>query len=517
MFFQNLRSAVQYSEFEMQRRETMSRRRYDWRVGSVVYQVIVDRFAPSTRLKEKKEHYASPRKLLPWNAKPKKGKFLADHKISEQELEFWGGDLQSLSENLDYIQSLGVDVLYLNPLFHAFSNHKYDAMDYFNVDPQYGTNAELHDLVQKAHEMGMKVILDGVLNHMSQHAPIFQDALTNPNSQYRDFFVIHDELNHGYRGWRKVANLPELNLEHPAVREYVYQGYYSVVQNWIREYNIDGWRLDVAPDLGFHTLQQITETAHNTKPGSVVIGECWNYPEEWLGVVDGVMNMHTRELLLCLARDQVSVLQFACALETMLRDCNEDGLLKSHLILDNHDTPRIATEVSNEKRRKALQFLQFTLPGSPVIYYGSENGMKGGHDPLCRAPMDWKAAADQKNKTRQWISKLVKLREDNPALRIGNTRVLETCELLGFLRTTDIAVESLIIIVNFSDQTIEETIPIRESRLMDAAPFECQVTGTEARLHSGLMTIVAKPWSVHIFRSKDRGNENDYSMFKRVM
>lgn len=516
MLFESIRSATRYHELEWRRHEIMTRRRHDWRVGNIVYQVIVDRFAPSSRLKDKKEQYKAPRKLMKWSQKPKRRPRLEKEKVSGQEVEFWGGDLKSLSDNLDYIKDLGIDTLYLNPIFQAFTNHKYDAMDYFQVDPQYGTNQELGDLVERVHDNGMRLILDGVLNHMSRRAPMFIDAQNNPNSPYHHFFVIHEELNNGYRGWRKVANLPELNLENPAVRAFLYELPDSVVQYWIRQFNIDGWRLDVAPDLGFHHLSNVTQYSHAAKPGTVVIGECWNYPEEWLEVLDGVMNMHTREMILGLFRDQMTPTQFKHALHSIVTECDEEGLLMSHNVLDNHDLPRLATVLPNRKDRKLAQFLQFTLPGSPVVYYGTEYGAKGGHDPETRVPMDWEKA-NKKNADRKWLDQLVQWRKENPALRIGSTRVLETTDLIAYLRTTDLATESIIVVVNPTEDTVEEMIPVRDSRLMDYAGFECVVTGSQSVLHAGFITVKLPPKSAQMYRSVDRGNEHDYSMFKRVM
>ncbi|MBI5155589.1 hypothetical protein HZA57_10170, partial [Candidatus Poribacteria bacterium] len=138
-------------------RDAIANRRSDWRFGHVIYQIFVDRFAPSTRLESKREHYAPPRVLRRWDEQPAKGQFNAAERVSAAELEFWGGDLDGVRRKLDYLHNLGVDVVYLNPIFEAFSNHKYDGNDFFRVDPQFGSREELAALADDLHGRGMRL------------------------------------------------------------------------------------------------------------------------------------------------------------------------------------------------------------------------------------------------------------------------------------------------------------------------------------------------------------------------
>jgi cyclomaltodextrinase len=490
-------------------------RRADWRYGHTLYQIFVDRFVPSRRLDAKRKHYAPPRVLRPWSDDPGHGKFLDDVRNHEGELQFWGGDFDSLTTKLDYLQELGVDMVYLNPVFEAFTNHKYDGMDYFAIDPQYGTKNELKELADDLHARGMRLMLDGVFNHMGRRAPAFQRALASETAPERHWFYFGEEHKNGYRGWRNVANLPEINLENPAVRAMAIEGDDSAVVHYLRDVGIDGWRLDVGPDVGFEYLATITRESHRVRPDSVVIGECWNYPEEWLHAMDGTMNMHARAVLLAMIEGRMSVNHTARAFDRMIADCGTEGLLRSHLVLDNHDLPRIATVLKTRGEQVVARILQFTLAGCPVVYYGSEFGMLGGADPTNRGPMRWELESDD-NEELQLVRTLIRLRKENDALRIGDIRMLETERLFAFLRRTDHARESILVIANPSDKAVTEFIPVRDSRWMDAAPVRCLLSGARLTLHCGIVEASVPPHSVQVFRTEDRGSSAGYSMFKRV-
>jgi glycosidase len=289
----------------------------------------------------------------------------------------------------------------------------------------------------------------------------------------------------------------------------------SVVQRYLRQAGIDGWRLDVAPDLGFHWLAELTRSAHNANPESVLIGECWNYPEEWLNVLDGVMNMHARLIILALVEGRISAPHAGRLLDRMVQDAGIDGLLKSHLVIDNHDIARIATLVPDLASRQIAHVLQFTLPGCPVIYYGSELGMAGGYDPENRAPMRWDLVTDD-NPTLTLHRNLLQIRRENPALRVGEFRLLDTEQMLAFIRLTARARETVLVAINPTDQTSTELMPLRDSRLMDASPLICQLTGEQAMASCGLLELTLPPRSARIFRTKDRGAHTGYSAFKRV-
>ncbi len=487
----------------------------DWRCGGIVYQVFVDRYAKSLRLNEKHAFYAPPRTLKDWSDLPSRGKFLPEELNVEGELEFWGGDLHSLLVHLDHIIEMGTNVLYLNPVFTAFTNHKYDTMDYYTIDPQYGDEEDLRNLIETCHEKGLKVLFDGVFNHMGRRAPLFQKAQNQPESRERAYFTFGEKYRNGYLGWRNVSNLPELNLENQEVRDFVYAKPDSVVQHYIRKFDLDGWRLDVAPDIGFSFLRELTEAVHSCRQDAITIGECWNYPEEWLKVLDGIMNLHLGNLIYELVRENMTSRIVAKCLQRVLDDSDEEALLRSHLVLDNHDVARLATVLPKSENRYLARLLQFTLPGCPVVYYGSELGMPGGTDPTNRGPMNW----DLKNTSNPDYldyQRIRDLRQQNRALAIGSTRVLDSEKLFAFIRYTNDPGESLIVVVNPTMSEVDEVLQVRDSRLVDAAPMECLLTEEQVVIHSGLIPCRIKPKQAKVFRTTDQGKTGKYSMFKRV-
>lgn len=492
----------------------------DWRNGPVIYQVIVDRFAPSADLNAKRHLYAPPRTLHPWSETPKGGTKLEDLGLWSHEIAFWGGDLPSLQGKLDYIDDLGVDVLYLNPIHAAFTNHKYDAQDFEQVSPEYGTRADVAALARACHERGMKLMLDGVFNHMGRTAPRFVDAMKNPDSKWRDWFVISPAYRRGYRGWYNVENLPEVNLEIPAVREHLWGGRDSVVQKYLRE-GVDGWRLDVAYDIGLRYLQDLTDAAHKARPGSWVVGEIWNYPEPWFPAVDGVMNFHLRQIVVDLVDGKITGRHAGVMIDRMIADAGLEPILKSWFQLDNHDTRRIATHVPDPGLRRIAMVLQFTLPGSPVVYYGTELGMEGGDDPANRAPMRWDLVSDD-NATLALTRQLIELRRGDRALRYGEFRLLDTERLLAFARLTDRAAETAIVVANPTDQPVTEIFSTRDGKLMSGNRLRDALAGPEegdsatATVFAGRVEVRMPPKSVRVYRPVIRDGSTEYNAYKRV-
>ena len=212
---------------------------------------------------------------------PKPGTFLEDHRYWSHELDFWGGDLNSLNERLNYIKNLGMDVLYLNPIFESLSNHKYDATNFLEISKEYGTKEDLKKLIQNVHAYDMKIMLDGVFNHVGVGNPMFQKALKHEG--YRHFFDFNDDYPRGVRLWADAPSLPELNLEHEDVKNYIFKQDDSVIRSYI-QMGVDGWRLDVAFDIGFDILSELRDYARKDKSDVMIVGEIWNYPEKMVKI-----------------------------------------------------------------------------------------------------------------------------------------------------------------------------------------------------------------------------------------
>jgi glycosidase len=491
----------------------LAAREADWRIGPVVYQVIVDRFAPSANLDAKRSLYTAPRTLNSWATTPTRGRLLPEQGLWTHELDFWGGDLASLTSKLDYIKSLNADVLYLGPIHQAYTNHKYDAQDYFKVSPELGNRSDVTSLAANLHAKGMRLVLDGVLNHMGRTAPQFQDALRNPTSPYRDWFYIGSQYKFGYRAWWDVANLPDVNWENPAVRARLYGDRDSVIQGWLKD-GIDGWRLDVAHDIGFSFLTEATRAAHLAKPGSLVLGEVYNYPQQWLGPLDGILNITMGEVIYELADGSVGGRQAGDIFERMMADSNFDGILRSWIVLDNHDRARILNRLPDVKSRRMAQVLQFTLPGSPNLYYGTELGLEGADDPMNRAPMDW-SRATVTNPEFVWINQLTKMRKDMRALRIGEFKRLDADNLLAFTRFTDRVSETTVVIANPTNAPVSELVLTRDSKLFNNEPLRDVFTGYEVRLRSGLMRVEVPAKTVLVLRPVMKVPGREYDAYKR--
>jgi glycosidase len=493
---------------------TYERREKDWRIGALVYQVLVDRFAPSADLEAKRHLYPAPKTLHPWSETPKRGVYLESERLWSHEIQFWGGDLASTRSRLAHVQALGADVLYLNPIHLAYTNHKYDAFDYQAVSPEFGTRADVKALAADVHARGMKLVLDGVFNHMGRNAPIFKDAMANPQSRWRDWFYFGPQYQSGARVWWLAENLPELNLENPAVRAHVWGARDSVVRSYLRD-GVDGWRLDVGVDIGFQWLEQLTRAAHAEKPGSLVVGEIANYPKEWFPAVDGVMNFTLREIVLRLADGRMTPALALRMVERMVVESGIENLLRSWLMLDNHDTPRIATALPHEPSRRLAQVLQFTLPAAPNLYYGSEVGMTGGDDPEMRGPMRWDLVRDD-NPTLQWTQQLIALRRRHRALRVGDFRTLTTERLFAFERHTDRALDTVVVVANPSDVEVRETVMVANSKLMNVWMMVDALNGRDKqRITSGLLELVMPPKSVKVL-VPEASPGGGYSAYKRV-
>ena len=250
----------------------------EWVKDAVFYQIFPDRFAQSSRVPK-------ANCLQPWGSKPtSKG--------------YQGGDLLGIVEHLDYIKALGINALYLNPIFQSACNHRYHAHDYYQVDPMLGGNAALRELVTEAHKLGIRVVLDGVFNHASRGFFQFNDILEQgAASAYLDWFIVEGWPLHpydtgkpaNYVGWADIRDLPKFNTDNPVVQEYLMQ----IGEYWVREFEIDGWRLDVPAEIttpGF--WEEFRRRVKAINPEAYIVAEIWDEAREWLqgDTFDATMN-----------------------------------------------------------------------------------------------------------------------------------------------------------------------------------------------------------------------------------
>ncbi len=490
------------------------KREADWRNGAIVYQVLVDRFAPSANLDAKRALYPAPKKLRDWKEEPRRGTYLENEKLWSHEIDFWGGDIASTMGKLDHVQQLGADVLYLNPIVLAYTNHKYDALDYNAISPEYGTRDDVKRLAAAAKQRGMKLVLDGVFNHMGRNSPKFKQSESNPKSPYRNWFVFGKDYKGGARTWWNAQNLPELNLENKAVRDHLWAAPDSVVRSYLRD-GVDGWRLDVAFDIGFNHLEALTKAAHAEKKGSLVVGEIPNYPREWFPSVDGVMHFGLRKLMIATANREIDGPTFQRMAARMVGDADYEHMLKSWLYLDNHDTFRLATTVPDAKARKLTQVLQFTLPGAVNLYYGTEVAMEGGDDPEMRGPMRWDRV-EQNHPDLAWTKQLVSMRKANRALRVGNFRTAEASgNVIAFERYTDKAGDTVLVLINPAMTEQQTTVLVANSKLMDGDNLVDQLSAKVFKLQ-GSMVETKLPAQTALVLKPKLTTPDGYSNYKRV-
>ncbi len=379
----------------------------EWLKDAIFYQIFPERFASG-------DSSLTPPDAEPWDAAPTRDNFL-------------GGDLQGIIDHLDHIQSLGVNALYLTPIFEARTNHRYDAVDYFRIDHRLGDLASFQRLLDACHHRGIRVVLDGVFNHCGNGHGAFQDVVANEaSSPYVNWFFTEDfpvraEPEPNYQTCSGCYYLPKWNTYNPEVRAH----HLRVARHWI-EQGIDGWRLDVPYFVPTSFWRQFRDCVKSIDSDLYIVAEEWRDPEEWLrgDTADGTMNYSLRDLILGFTADRTRDAQQTAEglrrLNSRIPVDYRHGMLN---LLGSHDTERVRTRHQGNDGATLLAFtLTFACQGSPMIYYGDEVGMTGDNDPGCRAGMEW----DETRWSRgliDGIRNLGRMRRSSEALRKGDQEV----------------------------------------------------------------------------------------------
>ncbi len=482
-----------------------------WMADQVTYQIFPDRFAIG------KPHTSKSKLALPvyhnpgqsqrnWGEMPEnpsRGK------------DFFGGDLTGITEKLDYIQDLGATTVYLTPIFIAPSNHKYDTTDFFTIDPQFGGEKALKQLIRELKRRKMRLILDMVFNHVSDSHPWFQ-AAKRGEKPYKNFFTFLP--NGEYECWRGHKHMPELNLENEALQKLLYRGKNSVLQKYLGM-GVDGLRFDVAVDVGLKTVRAMRKISRQHFPDAVLLGEIMSFAGDWCNndqVFHGVMNYYFRDAVLGWLRGEVSALQMNCAAAEYHDGYSHAGAVRSWNMLSSHDTPRLRWTIHDPAQRRLAVIAQFTLPGVPFVYYGEEIGMDGGHDPDCRRPMIW----DEKHwdeETLKFYKRIIEVRQSHPALRRGKLTVLGQKldgDALVFLRHTDKIDETALVVINNSTQPLRQIVFTPHSHLYHALPMKNLLEPSQVvNMEAGNLSLGIPPRSAAIFVPDDTRLPN-YKFFK---
>ncbi len=420
--------------------------------GRVMYQIFPDRFAKfgDVNIKEKLTPYQLHEDL---NETPL---YLPDENGRITNNDFFGGNLMGIVQKLPYIKDMGIGVIYLNPIFMAYSNHRYDTANYKKIDPLLGSEEDFKILCQEAHKLDIKIILDGVFSHTGSNSIYFDaenifgnGAVSNPDSPYREWFQF-EEYPHRYTSWWGIDTLPCVNELNQSYMDYIIYSEDSVICHWLK-LGADGFRLDVADELPDEFIAAFYKKIKDVKPDAILLGEVWEDASNKISYskrrkyfsnmeLDSVMNYPFRNAILDFVTGKITGKDFKDKIMTIVENYPRPVLDCLMNLLSTHDTPRIITTLSQkgegmnktEKANfrlsgkdferalslaKASALLQFTLPGNPSIYYGDEIGMEGFEDPLNRCFFQWeKQDASLKN----FYKELIFLKNENKAINCGD-------------------------------------------------------------------------------------------------
>ncbi len=424
----------------------------DWFKGRVMYQIFCDRFYRG----EDTDSLAMRNDILPrtWGDtpyyKPEQfgGEYLAN--------DFFGGNLKGITEKLDYIADLGIRVLYLNPIFEAYSNHKYDTGNYEKIDAMFGTEEDFAMLCNAAMQKGIRIVLDGVFNHTGSDSKYFNKngkydtlgAYQSQNSPYYDWydFQVHPDK---YTSWWGIKTLPHVNELSPTFIDYILTGKDAIIKKWLR-LGASGWRLDVVDELPDAFVKLLRKSAKTEKSDAVIIGEVWedasnkiSYGEqrEYLGghELDSAMNYPLRDALISFVTGKIGGKEFNARINSLKENYPSEAFHSMMNFLSSHDTARILTVLSEtdsqmnkdeqanfvlqgdaledaKARLRLITMLQMTLPGTPSIFYGDEAGMQGFGDPFCRRCFPW---GNEDKQLADFFKTAIHMRNENEALRLG--------------------------------------------------------------------------------------------------
>ncbi|MBR7111211.1 MAG: glycoside hydrolase family 13 protein [Clostridia bacterium] len=472
-------SAISGSDSEFQLTVYDNYKTPDWCKGGIIYHVFVDRFSRASDRKKGVFHenwYDMP------NIKSADGKYHAD--------DFFGGDLEGIIQKIPYLKSLGVNVLYLSPIFKSFSNHRYDTGNYLEIDELIGDEKTFSTLCKECEKVGIGVMLDGVFNHSGSDSIYFNKhntydsvgAYNDKSSPYHDWYYF-DTFPDGYLSWWGIRNVPTLNKNNPEYRNLIF-GKGGVIEKWTM-LGAKGWRLDVADELPSEFIEKIRHKLKSINPDALLIGEVWEdasvkfsygtYRPYLLGnELDGVMNYPFRNAVLGYAMGgsakefEKSVMQIVenypkCALDSVMNFIGTHDTVRALNALSGVNMPgKKENQLSHEFMQEQLEFakkrlmlatvIEYTLPGIPSIFYGDEVGMTGWSDPLNRGTYPW---GREDGFLLKFFQRLGKIRRENRDVFLGNIEFVQN-ELLIYKRKSEKG--ELTVVANSTDKEIKVDI-----------------------------------------------------------
>ncbi|UJW56456.1 alpha-glycosidase [Bacillus sp. A116_S68] len=469
-----------------------------WASDAIIYQLLPDRFYNGDLRND-------PENKLDWGESPTLD-------------SFFGGDLVGVIEKLPYLESLGVNAIYMTPIFKSPTNHKYDTWDYLMIDPHFGDIETVRLLIKEAHKKGIRVIFDVVFNHSGTGFFAFQDILENGEaSAYKDWFFINNypiyvpELGQTvpYETFNNIPTMPKLNTKNPEVIQYLLE----VVRFWTEDLGIDGWRMDVANEVDHEFWRDVRRLLKSINPEVLLIGEAWHEAGSWLrgDQFDGITNYKFREVIYdYIAMPSISSRMFEARVLKNLILYPDQANISMFNLIDSHDTERLLNtckrwnswEKENyaEERFKLGIFIQFIMPGIPMIYYGNEIGMDGGFDPDCRRTMIWDES--QWNLAiHQHYKDLIHLRKSSEVLKKGGLHYWfedQARNIVGFIR--EYKGEVLYIMINNSSS--KQTVEVKFPYVNDGDEIKNCFSGERKRVNGSLVIDIPKYGYVLLEESK---------------
>ena len=449
----------------------------NWLKESVVYQIFVERFCNGDESND-------PKDVLKWGS---------EVSITSK----FGGDIQGIINNLDYLNELGINLIYLTPIFKSSSNHKYNTGNYYEVDPQFGSTNKIKELVDKCHEKNIKVVLDAVFNHSGADFFAFKDILEKQEkSKYIDWYFIdnfpisYEECNY-YTFADNVKNMPKFNTANKETREYLLK----VAEYWVNEIDIDGWRLDVCDEVDHSFWREFKQRVKKQKKDAIIIGEIMHEASSFLrgDQLDSIMNYPFKGAMVdFFARRTIGAEEFDNILSRSRVIYMDEINKQMWNLIGSHDTQRFLTECNDKIERMKLAIVfQFTYIGVPYIYYGDEVGLNGGEEPQSRKCMVWEKEKQNRD-LLEFYKKIIKLRKNNYELIYGNYKTIYSKDnIIAFERNYN--KEKIIIIINnnYEERVVDLNLSLKCINLM--------------ALKEEIITdkIIIKPMDFKILRKED--------------
>jgi len=396
----------------------------DWAKDAIWYQIFPERFANGDSTND-------PPGVRPWGGKPEAN-------------NYFGGDLQGIIDHLDYLHRLGVNALYLNPIFESPTNHKYHTKDYLKIDHNFGDEKIFKGLLDECHKRGMRLIIDGVFNHTGVHFFAFEDIKKNEDkSKYLKWYNVHSfpvapPEKPNYEAWWGLGDLRKLMTDNPEVRKYLF----DATTFWTKM-GLDGWRLDVPNEMSHDFWIEWRKLVKTENPNAYIVGEIWDDATPWLkgDQFDAVMNYRFRGACVgFIALENQTASQFDSILTVQRAQYPEavDYVLQN--LTGSHDTERFLTLCGGDADKlKLTAIMQMTYVGAPMVYYGDEVGMAGGKDPDCRRTMEWDSTKWNLDLWK-WYQKLISIRNAHKVFRRGSYRTVlvdNPGKVFGFIREDD--------------------------------------------------------------------------------